>query len=88
MEVTAMMIGAMPMPPAFKYRDVCARGMPGHDAGFLLRHPPMPVSRWAKIFAPFDALRGFDEAIESAELLSAGGRDPALSGPVSGEEWP
>ena len=29
----------------------------------------MPVSRWAKIFAPFDALSGFDEAISAKEVV-------------------
>ena len=34
-----------------------------------MKHPPMPASRWAKIFSPFDALAGFDEAIKSKEEL-------------------
>lgn len=61
--------GTCSAPASFKYQDVCRRGFPQHDARdwFLRRHPPMPVSRWAKIYAPFDALRGFDEAIRSKE---------------------
>ena len=31
---------------------------------FSVRHPKMPLERRAKIFSPFDALRGFDLAIE------------------------
>jgi hypothetical protein len=27
----------------------------------------MPAARWAKIFAPFDALNGFHEALEAKE---------------------
>ena len=68
-----MILGAMSMPSDFKYRDVFLRGMPVHESRdrFLLKHPPMPASRWAKIFAPFDALRGFDEAIAfEEEILS------------------
>ena len=64
-----MEIGSMPMPPAFRYRDVFLKGRPRHDVPdpFSLRHPPMPASRWAKIFAPFDALKGFEEAIRLKE---------------------
>ncbi|MBQ8945351.1 MAG: hypothetical protein IJ058_14380 [Lachnospiraceae bacterium] len=45
--------------------------MPRHYGwdSFRIKHPPMPASRWAKIYAPFDALKGFDEAIEAQEEL-------------------
>lgn len=33
-------------------------------------HPRMPNSRRAKIFAPFDALNGFDEAIRARQKVS------------------
>ena len=61
------MIGAMPMPTGFKYKDIFLRGRPRHARydPFSLRHPPMPASRWAKIFSPFDALEGFDERIKA-----------------------
>ena len=64
-------LGAMPMPPAFRYRDVLTRGRNAHPLsdGFFAKHPPMPVSRWAKIFAPFDALSGFDEALSAKEVV-------------------
>ena len=29
----------------------------------------MDAGRWAKIFAPFDALEGFDEAVQAKEVL-------------------
>ena len=61
------MIGEMKMPPAFPYLDVFLKGKPKHQKydDFWRKHPPMPVSRRAKIFAPFNALAGFDEAIAS-----------------------
>lgn len=65
-----MQLGAMPMPSTFKYMDVFLKGKPRHDGwdAFTIKHPPMPASHWAKIFSPFDALKGFDEAIESKEV--------------------
>ena len=59
------MIGAMTMPVNFRYRDVFLKGKPRHDRcdAFRSRHPSMDVGKRAKIFAPFDALRGFDFAI-------------------------
>ena len=59
------MIGAMAMPVNFRYRDVFLKGKPRHDRydSFRIRHPKMPPGKRAKLFAPFDALRGFDFAI-------------------------
>ena len=64
-------LGYMQMPSGFRYRNVFIKGYPGHDGwdSFRIKHPPMPASRWAKIFSPFDALKGFDEAIGSGEEL-------------------
>ena len=58
-------IGAMAMPLDFKYKRVLQRGRPKHNKydDFYRKHPPMDRVRWAKIFAPFDALDGFDEAV-------------------------
>ena len=58
-------VGDMQMPPDFKYADVFRKGRPVHGEwdSFCLKHPPMPVSRWAKIFNSFDALKGFGELI-------------------------
>ncbi len=63
-------IGSMSMPASFRYRGVLLKGCPKHDIWdpFRRKHPPMPVSQWAKIFAPFDALKGFDEAIGAKEI--------------------
>ena len=58
-------IGVMPMPAGFRYREVFLKGKPRHDRfdSFRIRHPSMDVGKRAKLFAPFDALRGFDFAI-------------------------
>ena len=52
-------------PEGFRYSEVLRRGRPVHDPldPFTVRHPAMPLSRRAKIFSPFDALRGFGDAI-------------------------
>ena len=64
-------LGYMQMPSGFRYRNVFMKGYPRHEGwdSFRIKHPPMPASRWAKIFSPFDALKGFDEAIGSKEEL-------------------
>ena len=53
------------MPENFKYSDVILKGKPRHstDDPFSVRHPKMDLSRRAKLFAPFDALRGFSTAV-------------------------
>ena len=64
-------IGYMPMPAGFPFKDLFLQGRPQHrkyDA-FWRKHPPMDPGHRAKIFAPFDALAGFDEAILSKEVL-------------------
>ena len=50
---------------SFRYRKVIEKGKPVHNKGddFYIKHPPMDLSRRAKIFSPFDALKGYDEAI-------------------------
>ncbi len=53
-----------------RYRKVYERGKPKHMPGddFSIKHPAMDLSRRAKIFSPFDALKGFNEEIASTEL--------------------
>ena len=60
-------IGVMAMPANFRYREVFFRGRPQHVKydDFGARHPKMPCSKRAKLFAPFDALAGFSEAVSS-----------------------
>lgn len=62
-------VGALPMPADFKYRDVFYRGRPRHEGydSFRVRHPSMDIGHRAKIFAPFDALTGFSDAISDTE---------------------
>ena len=65
------MIGYMQMPADFIYKDVFLKGKPVHQRfdRFRLRHPTMDCGRRAKIFAPFDALAGFNEAVAAKEVL-------------------
>ena len=64
-------IGVMAMPVDFPYRDVFLKGKPQHDRFdlFSARHPKMTTGRRAKIFSPFDALKGFSDAISSKDIL-------------------
>ena len=64
-------IGAMSMPADFKYLEVLRKGKPKHNRydDFSVRHPKMDCGKRAKIFAPFDALRGFNFAISRKEVL-------------------
>ena len=60
-------LGTLPIPKDFKSLDVFLAGRPRHkkDDPFWSRHPNMDPGKRAKIFAPFDALRGF-----SAQILA------------------
>lgn len=64
-------VGYMTMPEQFSYREVFLLGKPQHDPydRFTIKHPPMNVGRRAKIFSPFDALKGFNETVASKEVL-------------------
>lgn len=59
------------MPVDFPYREVFMKGKPQHDRFdlFSARHPKMNVGRRAKIFSPFDALKGFNDAISAKDVL-------------------
>ena len=65
------MIGDMPEPCGFRYRETLLRGKPQHSRtdAFRARHPSMDVGKRAKIFAPFDALKGFNEAVAAKDVL-------------------
>ena len=67
----AYTIGMVPMPPDFRYRDVFLKGKPQHGRldAFRLRHPKMSNGRRAKLFSPFDALKGFSEAVSAKDVL-------------------
>ncbi len=65
------MIGDMPYPAEFKYDDVIRHGKPVHaiNDSFAVKHPAMALGKRAKIFSPFDALKGFTEAVEAKDEL-------------------
>ncbi len=64
-------IGVMAMPVNFRYREVLIKGKPQHDKfdPFRLKHPLMDHGHRAKIFSPFDALKGFSEAVAAKDVL-------------------
>ena len=59
------------IPNGFRYREVFLRGKPQHERfdDFEAKHPRMPCGKRAKIFAPFDALKGFNEAVASKDVV-------------------
>ncbi len=67
-----IILGYMPEPKNFKYKEVLRQGKPQHEPfdQFRLRHPSMTLQKRAKIFAPFDALRGFDFKIREAQAAA------------------
>ena len=65
------MIGAMAMPANFEYIDVFLKGYPHHEKfdRFRLKHPSMDRGKRAKLFHPFDALKGFSEAVAEKQTV-------------------
>lgn len=59
------------VPVGFRYREVFLRGKTEHDRldPFSIRHPKMDTGKRAKIFSPFDALKGFSEAVGAKTVL-------------------
>lgn len=57
------------IPSSFRYRKVYEKGKPVHNADdlFSIRHPAMALSKRAKIFNPFDALKGLGNELQKAE---------------------
>ena len=72
--------GGMSMPPDFRYRETFLRGKPKHARydEFRVRYPGMSASRRAKLFAPFDALKGFGEAVASVYRYDGEADEAAL----------
>lgn len=62
-------LGAVPMPPDFKYKTAFLKGRPQHRPPdpFRLKHPAMDPGHRAKLFSPFDALDGFSDLILKTE---------------------
>ena len=53
-----------------RYEDLLSARRPEHRGdAFSREHPPMTRLNRAKLFAPFDALNGFDEAVRSKNIL-------------------
>ncbi len=59
------------MPGNFPLKNVFMKGRPKHEKydPFWIRHPPMPAGRRAKLFAPFAALKGYDEEVASKQIV-------------------
>ena len=66
-----MTVGYMRIPSDFKYMRVYLKEKPRHlgTDSFLLKHPVMERGKRAKIFSPFDALKGFSDAVASKDVL-------------------
>ncbi len=60
------------MPSSFRYKDVFLKGKPQHNKtdSFSIKHPAMNLGRRAKIFNPFDALKGFSDELEKVEQIN------------------
>ena len=53
-----------------RYEKLLASERPAHDQdAFSAKHPPMPREKRAKLFAPFDALTGYNEALDEQEIV-------------------
>ncbi|MCR5684177.1 MAG: hypothetical protein K6G81_01975 [Lachnospiraceae bacterium] len=63
-----------PLSSSFRYKAVYEKGKPVHGDrdDFSAKHPPMDLSRRAKIFSPFDALKGFSDELARAENTVSG----------------
>ena len=70
--------GNIPVPADFRYRELFKQKRPEHQKTdpFRIRHPSMDTSKRAKIFAPFDALTGFSDAIRAQEKRCREASDP------------
>jgi len=52
------------------YEALLGAERPVHDQdAFSAKHPPMPREKRAKLFAPFDALTGYNEALDEQEVV-------------------
>ncbi len=57
------------IPIHFPYRTLLKKQRPVHTQEDLFshRHPKMPLSQRAKIFAPFDALKGYRDRLKEVD---------------------
>ena len=63
-------VGNMPAPEDFPYEQVMRRGRPRHKRfdSFWMKHPTMDIGHRAKIFSPYDALKGFSDVVSAKEV--------------------
>ena len=62
-------IGVVSRPEGFRYAGVMEEGKQVHEGDrFSARHPKMDYGRRAKIFAPFAALKGFEEEVQAKRV--------------------
>ena len=83
------MNGYTAVPKDFPYFEVLRKGMPEHEKTdpFRIRHPRMDVGHRAKIFAPFDALKGFNEELAKSRQRHEESMTPEReAAEVSGED--
>lgn len=63
-------IDNLSVPLTFPYIVAFLQGKPQHIGDdFSIKHPPMERGKRAKIFAPFDALDGYGDAVRSKNLI-------------------
>ena len=61
---------------SYRYEKILGACRPVHQGdAFSIRHPRMPRSQRAKIFKPFAALSGFEEAIADKDIVFSPRRD-------------
>lgn len=61
---------------SYRYEKLLGACRPVHQGdAFSIRHPRMPRSQRAKIFKPFAALSGFEEAIADKDIVFSPRRD-------------
>lgn len=72
----------------FRYQSVYDKGKPVHNPtdSFSLKHPSMDLRKRAKIFNPFDALKGFSGELFKTEMdiindFSSNGYEPIEESP-------
>ena len=63
-------LDGMEVPLDFPYASVFLQGPPKHSQfdEFSLKHPPLERAKRAKIFAPFDALDGYGDAVRRKDV--------------------
>ena len=55
----------------YDYSDIIDLDRPIHiNDRFVIKHPPMSIENRAKIFAPFAALKRYNEAIDEASVVN------------------